>query len=90
MGDVLDELNGYVLRTEMRGKLSNIMSKSKNKPITVKLIKWQPIKDGHPYTPILNLLRKANIDFPQLKLQLSIENKKVIESERSPGSLRYG
>lgn len=86
MGDVIDELNGFVLGTEMRGKLNSIMSKYKNKPITVKLIKRQI--DENAYSPILNLLRKADIDFPNIKMQLDMERKVEKKLDRPTGALR--
>ncbi|KAK6643184.1 hypothetical protein RUM43_004687 [Polyplax serrata] len=80
VGDVLDELNGQILKAEMRGKLNNIMNKSKSKPISVRLIKLINKEDDSIYPPIKPLLRKANIDLADIKREVPYDkNEKEIE-----------
>lgn len=58
----MDEINGQVLKTEMKGKLNKIMSKCKAMPVSVKLIKAINNEDKSIYPPIKPLLRKADLD----------------------------
>lgn len=61
VGDILDELNGHVLHSGLKGKLNSIMTKGKNKPVLVKLIKARDPDSGVVYPPIEMLLQKAKI-----------------------------
>ncbi|KAL0278293.1 UNVERIFIED_CONTAM: hypothetical protein PYX00_000150 [Menopon gallinae] len=90
VGDIVDELNGQILHSGLKGKLSSIMTKGKNKPVLVKLIKARDPESGFIYPPIEVLLHKANIEIhPNLHQNLIRNKDKFCANNRIRNNVNY-
>lgn len=71
VGDILDELNGIHITTSKQGKLSSIMRKASGQPVVMNIIKAHLPVTGDLFPPVIGLLRQAQIDPDELRLQYS-------------------
>lgn len=95
VGDVLDELNGVHITTSKRGKLSSIMRRASGQPVAVNIIKAHLPLTGDLFPSVIGLLRQAQIDPDELRLQYSDRHKQVPRDvrekmKRVPAAARPG
>ncbi|GLH16124.1 uncharacterized protein GBIM_20481 [Gryllus bimaculatus] len=90
IGDILDELNGMYVTLNTRHKLSKVMKKGANRPVTVNIVRAWCNDSDEIFPPIMSLLRHCHIDPDEVKALYKPELPQRTSSKKPFNNLSAG